>query len=342
MSSPSPSSATAATRKRRARVLRALSQAQQVSALAFGSFAVVHLAAPALALIARRNEAHELATGTMLLGRVWYQNVLSEPIIVWGALSVHLASSFARKGIVVLFPASSTTSASPLGRQLSDKDEGDEGQQVERKSQDSLSDYVQGLCSYGKSAFRRLSTFSDLHTVSGWILAPFVLHHAYLNRIVPSNPQHPISALSPSELEYTYVAHAFGPAPGALQTPSWIPSRAVLSSVAYATLIGLSMYHSAHGVRKILAWSARGSGTGTSDRRKSVDSTESSSETVASGKVGTAARRRRPWNLAAGVATVVLCGGLTRLVMEADGSPPFLSRRFEACYTLVWPYTRAV
>ncbi|CAD6923230.1 unnamed protein product [Tilletia controversa] len=210
-----------------------------------------------------------------------------------------------------------------------------------------------GLVSYGKSAFRRLTIFSDVHTLSGWLLAPFVLHHAYLNRIVPSSPQPPINALSPSELDYTYVTHAFGAAAGALTTASRSTSRSLLSSVSYAALIGLSLYHSSHGIRKILEWRARATGTGTgrgtggaSDRRASLSNTEARSGQVAEAggiaKVSDTSRRRRPWDLAAIVATLVVGGGLTRLVLEADGQPPFLLRRYEACYSLVWPYTRTL
>ncbi|KAL9940140.1 hypothetical protein V8E36_000845 [Tilletia maclaganii] len=310
-------------RKRRARVLRTLSQAQQVSALAFGSFLVVHLSAPALAFIAPPESSHELATGTMLLGRVWYQSALSEPVLVWGALGVHLASSLVRKAVVVFWaapPPPTTTGSQEASRGTADESRGAE--QLGGRNETGYAAL--------KSGFRRLARLSDAHTLSGTLLVPFVLHHAYLNRIVPSRPQAPINALSPSELNYTYVAHGFG---GIYAGSS--SSRALVTSALYGALIGLSVYHTSHGLRKILHWRST-----TQSQPKTLSSSAKRSDPQLRPSKSRTVSRKRPWNLGAGIATAVLCGGLIRIVRDADRSPAFLAKRFEVCYSLVWPYSR--
>ncbi|KAK0528873.1 hypothetical protein OC835_004514 [Tilletia horrida] len=315
------------SRKYRTRALRALSQVQQVSALAFGSFVVVHLTAPALALVAP-SDPHELATGTMLLGRVWYQNAVSEPVLVWGALAVHLTSSLARKAIVLFWAPKPNKAQEDAQGTGSDQD----------PSQQHIQTWTQKLAAAVQAATRRASLASDLHTLAGTLLVPFVLHHAYLNRIVPSRSTPPVNSLSPSELDYAYVAHGFGPAPATAETSllhpaSAVSPRAAFSTVAYGVLIGLTVYHSTHGVRKILRW--RNQEKARSHKRLESDSGKPADSPV---PTPTSAKSRRTWDVGAGVATAVVCGGLFRLVQGVDKQPPFLLNRFEACYSLVWPY----
>lgn len=50
----------------RARIMTTLTSAQHVSALVFGSFLVVHLAAPSVAVVASHDNATDLATKTMV------------------------------------------------------------------------------------------------------------------------------------------------------------------------------------------------------------------------------------------------------------------------------------
>ncbi|KAK0557703.1 hypothetical protein OC846_000270 [Tilletia horrida] len=335
--STSSSSSAAASRKRRSQVLRSLSQAQQVSALAFGSFLTVHIAAPALALLAPPGSSHDVATGTMLLGRVWYQNPASEPALVWGALTVHLLSGLARKAIIVLWEPP-----------LAEDDDGDAALGKSGEASGSSTTSTERRKRKRRTLAQRVAALpSDWQTISGALLVPFTLHHAYLNRVVPARSSYPITNLSPSELDYTYVAHGF--------SHTLIP-RAIVSTAAYTALIGLSVFHTCKGLQKMVRWRSLASKTQENSKAPAADelgpssSVSSALSDSGSSEISKAdsviqrrllrQRRNRQWDAAAGITTALICGGLLRLVRETDSTPAFLAKRYEACYTLVWPYSR--
>lgn len=73
--------------------LRAATLAQSASAATIGSVLIVHLAAPVAASLG----GADMANQTMLLGREYYQSALLEPVLVWGALGVHLVAALVRR-----------------------------------------------------------------------------------------------------------------------------------------------------------------------------------------------------------------------------------------------------
>ncbi|WFC96447.1 hypothetical protein MBRA1_003104 [Malassezia brasiliensis] len=131
----------------------------------------------------------------MLLGRVYYQNALVEPVLVWGALGAHLVASAVR---AALLPARRTT---------------------------------------GKA---RRWDWAQWQRVAGYVLAPVLLIHIWTNRVAPSRDIPPISALSPSELELSYVGYAF-------RTPRF----AARTTVLYALLIAATAVHWIGGLPKM-------------------------------------------------------------------------------------------
>ncbi|TIA93131.1 hypothetical protein E3P99_00272 [Wallemia hederae] len=92
---------------------------------------------------------------------------------------------------------------------------------------------------------RRISFYSESKPAaltaqqkSGYALIPLLLAHSLSHRVIPSFYTPPISALSPSELSYAhFVAYA-------------ARSRPYLSTAAYTTLAGLSVYHAITGLRR--------------------------------------------------------------------------------------------
>lgn len=71
--------------------------AQSASAATVGSVLIVHLAAPVVAALVPSPGGVDWANQTMLLGREYYQQALLEPLVVWGAMGVHLCASALRR-----------------------------------------------------------------------------------------------------------------------------------------------------------------------------------------------------------------------------------------------------
>ncbi|PWN48882.1 hypothetical protein IE53DRAFT_363555 [Violaceomyces palustris] len=93
------------------KLLKLLTRLQTGSAISFSTFLMVHLSSPLSALVGSvvgrgggtsgYEGAVDWASRTMILGRVYYQNPLTEPILIWGSLSIHVASSIARRWLLV-------------------------------------------------------------------------------------------------------------------------------------------------------------------------------------------------------------------------------------------------
>ncbi|WFD04125.1 hypothetical protein MOBT1_002828 [Malassezia obtusa] len=86
-------------RRWRARLLSVATAVQTGTAATLGSVLVTHLAAPVVAALVGPEQL-DLANQTMLLGRVYYQNALLEPVVVWGALTAHLVASAVRRALL--------------------------------------------------------------------------------------------------------------------------------------------------------------------------------------------------------------------------------------------------
>ena len=75
-------------------LLKLATRVQDISDIGFSAFLVLHLAAPIGAAVGLD------ASQIMLLTREYYQTDLLEPILVWGSLVAHIASSVARRAIL--------------------------------------------------------------------------------------------------------------------------------------------------------------------------------------------------------------------------------------------------
>jgi hypothetical protein len=206
----------------RGRIMATLTTVQHTSALVFGSFLFVHLAAPAVAVVAPRGESLDLATKTMVLGRVYYQNVLTEPLVVYASLSIHVLSSLVKRLVRMEHSRRRKASADPL--------EG-EGYVIGDDTDSAGS----------KTKIKRSSTIS-LQTITALILLPAVSIHVYLNRIVPSYSSAPIHSLSPSEMDYSFVTHGFLTTSEAWRYITW---------ALYTSVLGAGAAHVVNGVDRI-------------------------------------------------------------------------------------------
>lgn len=82
----------------------------------------------------------------------------------------------------------------------------------------------------------------NLQLVTGLVLLPALSIHAHLNRIAPSSSSAPINELSPSELDYSYVAYGFLTSNTAWRYITW---------TVYAFLLGAGAAHVVNGTDKI-------------------------------------------------------------------------------------------
>ncbi len=155
-----------------------------------------------------------------MLGRVAYQSGVGE-IVLWGALATHVIAG-ATKRIITRFTL--------LGLPTLADHAAAEAENVAEKVAEETA----------PPAAKPKLTVAQL---SGYILAPFAIHHAFANRILPSSPQPPISGLSPSELDYSFVSHT-------LSHPN-LPVRLAMAT-AYSILIGAFAVHIVYAVPTLL------------------------------------------------------------------------------------------
>ncbi|WFD32920.1 hypothetical protein MSPP1_003973 [Malassezia sp. CBS 17886] len=85
-----------ARRVTRTRVASLATAAQTGSAAVLGTFLVSHVLAPFSAALVP-HAAADVASRAMLFGRVYYQNAVLEPLLVWGALGVHVVAGLVRR-----------------------------------------------------------------------------------------------------------------------------------------------------------------------------------------------------------------------------------------------------
>lgn len=118
-----------------------------------------------------------------LLGRVFYQGPLSEALIVYGSLAVHVLSSLLKRLI---------------------------------------------------SPPKRLPRSS--HSLTGFLLTPLVGHHVLTHRLGPASSTPTVRNLSPSELDYSYVAASLELYP-------------LLEGLTYGLLAGAGIWHALGGLQ---------------------------------------------------------------------------------------------
>lgn len=209
-----------ATHRRKATSI--LSRLQSASAAALAAFGVVHLSAPLVGLLhlgGDINDRVDAVSRWMLLGRVAYQSSVGE-ILLWTALATHLVSSVAKRLITRFTVASSPVEdTKPVAAST-------------RIAEDAPSIMP------SKSA-TKLTTAQ----ISGYVLTPYAIHHAFVNRVLPSSSTPPISGLSPSELDYSFVSYS-------LSHPNL--SVRMLTAGAYTVLIVAYAVHTIYAMPALL------------------------------------------------------------------------------------------
>ncbi|SNX81980.1 uncharacterized protein MEPE_00685 [Melanopsichium pennsylvanicum] len=210
----------------RRRTLSILARLQSASAAALVAFGVVHLSAPLVGLLQLGgdvNDRVDAVSGWMLLGRVAYQSGVGEAAL-WAALGAHLVAGITKR-LVTCFTVARTSAESTISTELTDS--------AEAKEQ----------ATAAASTPPRASWKLSIAQKSGYVLAPFALHHALVNRIIPSSASPPISSLSPSELDYSFVSHT-------LSHPNVIVRLTM--ATAYTVLIGAFAVHTVYAVPVLL------------------------------------------------------------------------------------------
>ncbi|KAF6767386.1 protein of unknown function DUF1691 [Kalmanozyma brasiliensis GHG001] len=216
----------------RRRTLSVLTRLQSASAAALGAFGVVHLSAPLVGLLhlgGDVNDRVDAVSRWMLLGRVAYQSSIGEAVL-WAALATHLVSGVAKRLVTRFTVARSATEPSEV------------------KQQAALEEAV--------AVPTRAPAKLSMAQKSGYVLAPFVIHHAFVNRILPSSSKPPISNVSPSELDYSFVAHTLSHTNTAIR---------IFSATAYTVLIGAFAVHTVYAVPALLRMLPKSS-NGASDK----------------------------------------------------------------------------
>ncbi|GAA6000986.1 hypothetical protein JCM10207_007360 [Rhodosporidiobolus poonsookiae] len=203
---------------------------QNVSAASFSVFSILHLASPLSALLPSRpqylSSAENRASGVQLLAREVYQTAWGEPVLVWGSLGAHVLSGVALRWLGVLqrverrklkreeVKLRARELAAVPGDQLPRRRAGeleknlavDEVEELEAElvattaADEEL--VVPAVAAPSPSIFQ----VPNFHQKTGYLLIPFLAHHAYVHRLLPSSPFPPISSLSPSFFSYSFTA----------------------------------------------------------------------------------------------------------------------------------------
>lgn len=330
--------------KLKLQTIRRLSSLQRISATALGVFLVSHLAAPLISVVAPPGKSSDFANKTMvsskqpitsfafallilpfvslsqylhrllfllqILSRTFfYQNSISEPL-VWASLLTHAVSGIGKRLIQRFWRIESSQSSSNLEVNLNES------------SQRSLKDDVEARKEITSQKIRKGSnpTFS-LHTVTGYLLIPFLTNHVFLNRIIPSRDTHPINNLSPSELDYSYVSYAFRTFP-------------IKSSILYLGLIAPAVYHSVFGIQKLFNFKSPSWITnirGKKDEVKDVEKSNSLSEKMKDlpSPLKDLERKRNQRNclFLTGFLQALLLVGIVRICRETEPIPSYLAKR---------------
>ncbi|GAA6026931.1 hypothetical protein JCM8097_005973 [Rhodosporidiobolus ruineniae] len=237
-------------------VLPGLRLVQNASAAAFTVFGVLHLASPLSALLPSQQQylssAENRASGIQLLAREVYQGELSEPILVWGSLAAHILSGVALRWLQVLrrlewrklrreeVKALARESVKNVRFAVADEVEDmvDEAEVVATTTADEEV-VVRSTNSTSSSLFPT----PNFHQKTGYLLVPFLLHHLWVHRLLPSSPFPPISSLSPSFFSYSFVS---------LSLSHSSPLLRYASAFAYTATTLLATYHGLVGWRVLL------------------------------------------------------------------------------------------
>lgn len=252
------------------RLVPTLTLVSHSSSIVFSTFLVVHLASPLASASHYVTSGGDCTSSTdaaskwMLLGRVWYQKSWSEPVIVWGALGVHLVSSIAKRTLLMW----STSRRAQQGSQTAQASE-IEGAAEEATSKIWINEGEVSKPSPQSAPSETTSTWlpspATLHSWTGYLLIVPLLSHVKLTRLIPSRSQPPISSLSPSEVDYTLITYGLNPqtSDARRRTTSW----AILLA-----MVSLSSWHVAGGTHRITQrWGGRSRNSAANAKSKTLD-----------------------------------------------------------------------
>ncbi|KAG0230522.1 hypothetical protein BGX31_005804 [Mortierella sp. GBA43] len=197
-----------------------LGRLQACSAMAFGTFGIIHLVPPILATVG----GVELANKALIWGRVYYQTYGIEQVLVYGSLGIHLGTSLCRFAVRMVWKAKALIAGED--RSLSRHTETTTTTTTTAISTESTVTSVASSTSTVNGGTRSGSGSApglfSYHRVAGWLLTPFVLAHMDQMRMIP------LEFLGDSSmLDYSYVTFLYR-----MKRP-----------VPYALLVGLMAYH---------------------------------------------------------------------------------------------------
>ncbi|KAK3820991.1 MAG: hypothetical protein J3Q66DRAFT_332341 [Benniella sp.] len=236
-SSPSPSSSTPVSeRSNKANrsnrfpsvgLYQGLGRLQAYSALAFGTFGIIHLVPPLLATVG----GIELANKTLVWGRLYYQTYGVEQVFVYGSLGIHLGTSLCRVAVRMIWKAKAFIFGQNLSLPATTTTTTRTTVTTSSHADASLMSVTQSSTTTNNSTGGSASALGLLpyHRLAGWVLAPMVLSHMEQMRWAP------VKVLGDSSMvDYSYITYLF-------RVGSRPEQYATL--VGYATLAGLMLYH---------------------------------------------------------------------------------------------------
>lgn len=274
----------------RRRTLQLLTRLQTASAAALSAFAVVHLSAPLVGLLNINVDVIDRVDAVsrwMLLGRVAYQSGAGE-IVLWTSIATHLASGLVKR-LITRFTTSCSTSNTK-----------------NQRSQEKIE---------ALPPVTPVKARMTLAQLSGWLLAPVALHHAFVNRIIPSSERAPILALSPSELDYSFVSHT-------LSHPS-MQVRTFMGT-AYIVLIGAFAVHAVFALPALLRSLPWNGSSGTRNTSVTHRASKRYSKATASWSLATV--------LLASLISIIPLGQTDKIPISSS-----LKNRYDAVLAFAWP-----
>ncbi|KAF8946460.1 hypothetical protein BGZ47_000463 [Haplosporangium gracile] len=210
-----------------------IGRVQAFSAMAFSTFAVIHLVPPVLASVG----GVELANKALLWGRVYYQTYGLEQVLVSGSLLVHLGAGFCKAVIRMVWKVKSyySGSSSTTSRAIEEGDAGDAATTKERFTMTNACGSTTSTTTMTKTTSTKTSVTGGgsggsasapglfpYHRLAGWILTPMVIAHMNVMRLAP------LEVLGDSSMiDYSFVTYL----------------RRIGRSGPYVLLVGLLAYH---------------------------------------------------------------------------------------------------
>ncbi|PWN31114.1 hypothetical protein BDZ90DRAFT_35211 [Jaminaea rosea] len=338
-------------------LLPAIRTTSHLSALAFSTFLVVHLASPVASALhtgVRLLSGHALsdavegstdaANGYLLLGRVWYRPGAgesakigwTESVIVWGSLAVHVGCGIAKRGILVGEQVKRRRRRKAKRAGLDGDIEGRQQQDRKRDqgSSSTESEATSTSPSPPSSSASSLPSPSLLHALTGHLLVLPLSAHVLLTRLGPA-----VRSLSGSgrniEVDHTLVAHGLVSESGTRT-----------AAMSWAVLVGttaLSAWHVASGTH--LIGQSMAAKSKARRRRQAAaaglpDPAASAASPPPSSRRKQLARTAQPALLGS---AAVLAGAACIATDYAHGGGlavgPWVKRRFDEVYRGTWPWS---